>query len=207
MKHTRFALTTLCLGLSLAGAPLASAGAKGEATQPAQAAPAAPDDAMMAEMMKAAAPTAEHKGLEAMVGTWHATVKLFAGPGEPMVSAGTMVNAMQFGGRCLEGRYAGTMMGAPMEGLSLMGFDTQKKEYWAFWTDNLSTSSMMQTGPASADRKAIRVKGVAAGPDGKAMEYVSTTKMVDADTHVYTMDTSMDGKLVPWMEITYKRAP
>lgn len=99
------------------------------------------------------------------------------------------------------------MMGMMMEGLSLTGFDNQKKEYWAFWTDNTSTSSMMQTGPASADGKAIRVEGMAAGPDGKPMEYVSTTTMVDADTHVYTMETTMDGELVPWMEITYQRAP
>jgi hypothetical protein len=32
-----------------------------------------------------------------------------------------------------------------------------------------------------------------------------TTKFVDADSHVFLMETMMGGQLVPMMEITYNR--
>lgn len=199
MKSTMFVPAALaCCAALLFAAPASAADAKTAAPDPAQ-------DAMMAEMIKNATPGKEHALLGTMAGKWKATVKAWMGPGEPMVSEGTMDNEMEFGGRMLSGEFKGTVAGMSMEGLSLMGFDNKKQEYWSFWTDNTSTTSMMMHGPGSADGKSITVKGVADGYDGKPTDYVMTTKFVDADTHVFLMETMMGGQLVPMMEITYHR--
>lgn len=206
MKNTMFAALTLLCGLTLAPAVPARAADAPKATTAAAPAMDPAQAAMMAEMMKYAQPGPEHATLASLVGTWKATVKSWMGPGEPAVSQGTMVNTMQFGGRCLEGRYTGEFMGAPFDGVSLMGFDNQKKEWWSFWTDSMSTSSMMQTGVSSTDGKSIVCHGTMAGMDGKPMECTSTTKLVDADTHVYTMSGKMGDQSMTMMEITYQRA-
>lgn len=213
-KHARIAFAALaafaCCAALVAGAPARADHHTGaDKAKTATAATPATDaghDAMMAKMMKNAAPGPEHKSLAAMVGSWKATIKMWSGPGEPQVSEGTSVNTMKFGDRCLEGRFKGTFLGAPMEGLSLMGFDNGKKEYWSFWTDDMSTSSMAQTGTGSADGKSIVLKCMVDGPDGKPVEGVSTTTVMDTDRHVYTMATRMGDQLVPMMEITYTRA-
>ena len=208
MKNTTFVpAALLCCGALFLAAP-ASADSHMEKSKDMKVeAKTAAMDPAMAQMMKDAQPGEQHKGMEALVGTWKATVKMMGGPGmEPSTSEGTMVNSMKFGGRVLEGKFNGTMMGAPMEGLSLMGFDNHKKEYWSFWTDNMSTTQMLSTGPVSSEAKTISMKGMADGPDGKPAEYITTTKIVSADTNVWTMSTMMGGKVVPWMEITYNRA-
>ncbi len=161
-------------------------------------------DAMMAEMMKNATPGAEHKELASMVGTWKANLKSWSAPGPPDESVGTMVNTMILGGRVLEGHFTGTFAGAPMTGVSLMGYDNAKKQYWSFWIDDMSTTTMMQTGAAAKDQ-GIVLTGTMDGMDGKPMVCTSKMKMVDANKHVYTMSSQMGGQDVPMMEITYSR--
>jgi uncharacterized protein DUF1579 len=167
---------------------------------------AATHEAMMAEMAKYSMPGKEHATLKSMEGKWKATVKMWTGPGEPTVTEGTMDNEMEFGGRVLEGTYKGEMMGSKFHGLSLMGFDNRKQEYWSFWTDDMNTSAMMMTGTATADGKTITMKGMMEGPDGKPTEHVMTTKIMGPDTHVFTMAANMGGKMTPMMEITYNRS-
>ena len=210
MKNTKFAPAALCLGALLLAAPVASADSHGDRKEaaPAASAPAADpaNDAMMAEMMKSAQPGPEHKMLESMVGTWKATISMWSGPGDPQKSEGSMVNTMQLGGRALEARFKGSFMGMPMEGVGFTGFDNMKKEWWSIWMDVMSTGAMFQTGAPSADGKSNVVRGMSVGMDGKPAEFVSTTKLVDADSHVYTMATKMGDQVVPMMEITYTRA-
>ena len=213
MKSTMFVpAALLCCAALWAGVPSAvsahgdhSHDAKGTAATAAAAPDEAAMKAMMAEMEKLAKPGKEHDGLKAYEGKWKATVKSWMAPGEPTVSEGTMENKMQFGGRTLEGRYKGSFMGQPFEGVSLMGYDNMKKEYWSFWTDNLSTGNSLQTGPAGADPNTIVVKGMMPGMDGKPAEFTSTTKMVDANKHVMTMTTMAAGQSMTVMEITYTR--
>ena len=210
MKSTMFVpAALLCCGALLASAP-ASAESTTDKAKDAKTAATAPSgdaahQAMMAEMAKFSMPGKEHETLKGMEGKWKATVKMWTGPGEPTVTQGSMDNEMEFGGRMLEGQFKGDMMGMKMEGLSLMGYDNKKKEFWSFWTDNMSTSAMMMNGPASADGKTITMKGMMDGMDGKPTEHVMTTKIVDPDTHVFTMAAMMGGKMTTMMEITYNR--
>ena len=137
MKSTMFVpAALLCCGALVASAP-AFAVTPADKTKEAKTTAAAPaadpaHDAMMAEMMKYSMPGKEHAMLKGLEGTWKATVKTWTGPGEPTVSTGTMHNEMELGGRMLEGSFKGDMMGMKMEGLSLMGFDNKKQQYWSF---------------------------------------------------------------------------
>jgi hypothetical protein len=210
MKSTRFVpAALLCCGALLLAVP-ASADSHMDKPKDAKTTTAptgdAAHEAMMAEMAKYGMPGKEHAVLKGMEGKWKATVKMWTGPGEPTVTTGTMDNEMEFGGRVLEGTYKGEMMGSKFNGLSLMGYDNRKKEYWSFWTDDMSTSAMMMTGTATADGKTITMKGMMEGPDGKPTEHVMTTKIVDPDTHVFTMAANMGGQMTPMMEITYNRS-
>ena len=211
MKSTMFVpAALLCCGALLAGAPASAAETPTAKTKDAKTAATAPagdaaHQAMMAEMAKYSMPGKEHDLLKSMEGKWKATVKTWMAPGEPTTSTGTMDNDMELGGRMLEGQFKGDVMGMKMEGLSLMGFDNKKKEYWSFWSDNMSTASMMMYGTGTPDGKLITLKGVSDGPDGKPADYVMTTRIVDPDTHVFTMETKMGATMQKMMEITYNR--
>ncbi len=210
-KHARIALVVLtcCAALAVDAPVRAHDGAGGhDRGKPAKAAAkSAADpahDAMMAEMMKNAVPGPEHDALAAMTGSWKAKLKSWFAPGPAEESEGTMVNSMILGGRVLEGRFKGTFAGMPMTGVSLMGYDNAKKQFWSFWIDDMSTTTMLQTGGAMKD-KSIVLHGLTDGMDGKPMECTSTTMFVNANTHVYTMTSKIEGKNVPMMEITYTR--
>ncbi len=203
------ALAVLCIAFAASGTLADQHTEKDKAVTAGKAAATSQGDAAhqaaMAEMMKYANPGKPHEQLKAMEGTWAAVVKSWTGPGEPLVSKGTMVNKMILGGRYLEGRYAGNFMDQPFEGYSLTGYDMKKNELISLWIDNLSTTWMAQNGNLSADGKELVVKGTADGPDGKPSEFKSVTKVVDANKHVFTMTTMMEGKEMPMMEITYTR--
>jgi hypothetical protein len=163
-------------------------------------------DPAMQEMMKYAMPGPMHAAFKPMEGKFKAVVKTWVAPGaEPVVSEGVSENSILLGGRYLENKYTGTMMGQPFEGMGLTGFDNKAKKVWSMWIDNMSTKGMASEGTMSEDGKTMTCEGIADGPDGKPMKYKTVTKVVDANTHTYSMTTSEGGKEVPWMEITYTR--
>jgi hypothetical protein len=205
-NHARSALVALACGAALMAVSPARADHHEAAAKAATATATDPGhDAMMAEMMKNAAPGSVHTELAGMVGTWKAKLKSWFAPGAPTESEGTVVHTMILGGRVLEGKFTGTFMGGPMTGVSLMGFDNAKQQYWSLWADDMSTSIMWETG-GPAKEGVITLKGMADGPDGKPMECISTTKLVDADRHTYSMAAKMGDQLAPMLEITYTRA-
>jgi hypothetical protein len=166
---------------------------------------AAMHDDAMAEMMKYAMPGPGHAMLAGSVGDWDATVKMWMGPGEPMVTAGTSHNTMILGGRYLEQRYTGTMMGQPFHGYGLTGYDNRKQRYTTLWVDDSSTE--MMAGTASWNDKEHTLTGMneTTGPDGKPMTSRTTTRRPDPDTEVFSMYADMGGKETLMMEITYRR--
>jgi hypothetical protein len=190
------------LALVLAAAPLAAAEKAAKADAP-KADPA--QDAAMAEMMKYAAPGPGHEVLKSMVGTWEASVKMLGGPGEPTVTPGTSENRLVLGGRYLEQRFTSTLFDQPFEGWGLMGFDNRRGVYTNVWVDNSSTEVLTGDGSWDAATKTMTASMKGTGPDGKVMTMRNVTRVVDADTHVFSMFSDMGGKEQLMMEITYKR--
>jgi len=202
----------LLIALALA-AP--AAGQSVKATKPTKALPAtttevkvplqATQDSMMAAMMKLAAPGPQHAALQAMEGGWKAVVKSYNAPGEPAVSEGVSENRMILGGRYLEQRFQSTMMGQPFEGYGLTGYDNAAHRYTYLWVDNMSTSLMTGGGTMDETGKTLTATATMPGPNGTPMESRIVTKIVDADTHVFSMYGLMGGKEQLMMEITYTR--
>ena len=156
------------------------------------------------------APTDAHKRLEPFVGTFRAEVRMWMGPGDPMVSTGTMTNAMDLGGRFLHQNYVGDPCEGPFpnfEGRGYWGFNKTTSKYEGFWIDTASTVMQTEAGKADASGKKWTMIGAMTCPTGQEMKKRSVIKLIDRDHHSMEMFfTGADGKETKSMEIKYERA-
>ncbi len=216
MRPNRLSLAILSLAVAGAlAAPLraqepkkaeAKPEAKAEAKKPAAAMPS------QEEAMKAwqayMTPGEQHKFLEGGAGTWIAKAKAWMDPGKPPEETeGTMESKMILGGRYLEERYEGKMMGQPLTGVGYTGYDNYKKKYVSTWMDTAMTGIMVMTGTVDKTGKVMTSYGTV---DDVVMKKPSKVKsvltIVDADTHKYEMwMAGPDGKMVKNLEIVYTR--
>jgi hypothetical protein len=102
------------------------------------------DDAAMMEMMtQLAQPDEHHEVLDVLVGDWDVETRMWMSPdAAPIVEHGTMSANWVLGGRFIEQRFVGSMMGAPFEGLGLMGYDRVREAYVGFWLDSAGTQML-----------------------------------------------------------------
>jgi len=202
---------TAALAALMLTVAVAQAAPKGKDPAPAPEAKAAPQmdaaqhQAMLDEMMKMAAPGPEHAALKPMEGTWKAVVKSWFAPGQPEVNEGVSENRMILGGRYLEQHMTGTMMGMPFEGYGLTGYDNLAKRYVFMWVDNMGTGLMTGGGSMDEAGRTLTTTTTTPGPDGKPADVRTVTKIVDENTHVYSMYGQVGGQEQLMMEITYTR--
>jgi hypothetical protein len=164
---------------------------------------------MMAMMMKLGTPGAEHEKLKQFEGTWDADVTIQMDASEQaMNSKGKMINKMILGGRYLQGDFKGEFMGMPFEGMSMTGYDNNKKQYQMGWIDSMSTMMVLSSGTADSAGKVFTFTATvdcpfAGGP--QKMRQVLT--VVDNDHHTFeSYDIYPDGKEWKGMTIKYTRA-
>lgn len=157
-------------------------------------------------------PGPEHKLLDPFVGRFKATVKLWMGPGDPMVSTGTMVNAWELGGRFLQQVYKGDPGPGPFpnfEGRGYWGFNTVTRKYEGMWIDTACTFMQNEVGTVDGSGKVWTMIGEMADPSGsgKNMTKRSVIKLMDKDRHSMEMYFTMPGAPEQKsMEIQYVRA-
>ena len=166
------------------------------------------EKAMMELMAKYSTPGPEHKALEQFVGTWDTNAKMWHAPGtEPQESTGTAENKMTLGGRFLEQKFEGTMMGQPFTGMGYTGYDLYKKQYVGNWMDSMGTTIMNSTGKADPSGKTMTFTGTMDDYMAKkSMRFEERIKVVDNDHHTFEMwYPGPDGKMFKMMEITYTR--
>jgi uncharacterized protein DUF1579 len=175
-----------------------------------KAAPAAgkmDEKAMMEMMAKYSTPGAEHKKLEAFVGTWDTTAKMWMDPSAPpQESKGTAENKMALGGRFLEQRFEGMFMGQPFTGVGYTGYDIYKQKYVGTWMDTMGTMIMSSTGTADPSGKMTFTGSVDDPMTQKKMDFKETITVVDNDHHNFEMwMPGPDGKMFKTLEIQYVR--
>jgi hypothetical protein len=159
-------------------------------------------------MAKAGTPGDAHKKLDGMVGKWDAKVTMWPMPGmDPMTSTGTSESRWVMGGRYIEQRFSGNVMGMTFDGMGHTGYDNVKKQYFSTWMDSMSTGMMMSTGTMDDD-KSFTFTGTMADPmTGKDCTVISKVRVVDADHHHFEMwGPDMQGKNYKMMEIAYTRS-
>lgn len=166
------------------------------------------EKAMMEAWAKFMTPGAEHKKMEASVGTWETSVKSWMDPAKPpMESKGTAENRMILGGRFIEQRFTGTMMDQPFEGIGVTGYDNYKKKYVTTWMDSMGTGILYGLGTADATGKTLTFTGEMDDPmQGKTMPYKNMITFIDNDHQTFEMwCPGADGKMAKMMEIHYIR--
>ncbi len=166
---------------------------------------AAPQDEHMAEMIRLGTPGPQHAALRPLEGRWKTRAKMWNPSGEVSETEGTSVCRLVLGGRFLEERINMNLGGMPYEGWGLTGFDNREKRYVINWVDNMSTG--ITTGAGSMDKsgKTLTTMSKMAGPDDRIGESRMVTKIVDTNTHVFSMYHTANGKERLGMEITYTR--
>ena len=175
--------------------------------KPAAPAPSAQEKATMEAMTKAATPGAEHKKLDAFVGTWKTTITSWIQPGAPpTISSSTSKNEWVLGGRYVQETFTGTFMNQPFSGLGYTGYDNVKKQYFGTWADTMSTSQMTSTGNMDG-ANSWKFTGSMVDPmTGKDAKVDSKMTVTDKDHHTMEMwGPGPDGKMYKMMEIKYSR--
>ena len=147
---------------------------------------------------------AQHERLRAFEGVFKAVVKMYCGPGEPMVSTGVMTNTMVLGGRFLEHVYKDDS--GMFEGRGYWGYNTASDCYEGIWIDNMSTMIQIEIGHADGDT--WNMSGTSTDPgSGKPMATRSVTTLSGPDEHGIEMFCRIgDGEEFKSMEIHYTRA-
>ena len=165
---------------------------------------------MMAVWMKYATPGKRHALLDPTVGVFDAKIKMWMDPSasEPEVSTGVMMSKWILGGRFIESHYKSTFMGAPFEGLNILGYDNYTKMYESSWRDTFGTMTYKTTGTVDPTGKVFTFHGVMQDPaqGGALIKTLDVTTVIDQDHYVFVSHHSMpDGSMMKIMEISYTR--
>ncbi len=164
----------------------------------------------MADFAAAAAPDEHHKKLQPFAGTFKAQVKLWMGPGEPMISTGTMVNEWDLGGRFLKQTYTGDPSPGPFgsfEGRGYWGFNKTRKQYEGLWIDTATTQMQTDVGQVDPTGKVWTMTGqIICDQTHQPYAKRSVIALKDNDHHSMEMfSKGPDGKEEKNMEIQYTR--
>ncbi|MBS1493530.1 MAG: DUF1579 domain-containing protein [Bacteroidetes bacterium] len=157
----------------------------------------------MKKWADAMTPGEVQKGMAKMTGDWKFTSKFWMAPGqEPMVSDGTARYDMLLGGRYLQLKVNGNMMGMPFEGIGITGYNNVSKMYESSWIDNFGTGVMYMTGTAD-DKGVITMTGSMVDPLTGKSQMEKQVLRQDGDKFIMEMYDNKGGTEVKTMEITY----
>ncbi|GAA0711049.1 DUF1579 domain-containing protein [Dokdonella soli] len=110
-------------------------------------APSKEQQAMMAAFERMGAVRPEHKQLDYFVGDWNTKTTMWMDPkAPPQSSEGKVHCEAVFGGRYVESKYDGSMMGQPFSGRGVLGFDNLGERYFNTWIDSMSTGFWLAYG-------------------------------------------------------------
>lgn len=160
------------------------------------------DDAFTQSM----SPGDMHKTLAKHDGNWTAEMTMYMVPGtDPIKSTSTVVNKMILGGRYQESKHSGNIMGMAFEGISVTGYDNNRKVFVSTWIDNLGTSITYMEGTWDAATKSIILQGKSASMTGEQIVIREIITLVDDNTEKMVMYTINNGEETKTMEATLTR--
>jgi len=174
------------------------------------------DAAMMAAMqdaMKLTQPSEHHAKLEALVGEWNVSMKMFMGPGmPPSESKGKSSNKWVLGKRFVMQEFSGSfnmpgMGDVAYEGIGMIGFDNYKNMYVGMWTDSMNTHMLTYRGAPNPTINGIVSYGEMDEPMIKVQDRMVRYDVMFKDKNSYVM-TIYDLAVAPdykVVELTYTR--
>lgn len=145
-----------------------------------------------------------HAVLLERVGTWDCTMKMWAGPGEPMTTTGTEVDRA-VGQFHVLADFEADMMGMPFEGHGITSYDPTKKTYVSIWVDSVEPTPARLEGSYDEATRTFRFEGDAMMM-GQRMHMRQVLVSKDADHHTLDMFiTPPGGEEMQSMRIDYTR--
>ena len=107
-------------------------------------------------------PSEAHRRLQRLAGGYRGLAKTWIEPGAPAEEApweGLIEPIL--GGRFVRFEYRSRLLGGPIAGLMVLGFEKDRAEFQLSWIDSLHTGSatMLSTGPDVAGDQPISVRG------------------------------------------------
>jgi hypothetical protein len=166
-------------------------------------------DEMMKKMTELGTPGTAHKKLEPTVGKFNLTVHTWMEPGAPEeTSTGTETSEWILGGRFVQSKVEGTMMGQPFSGQGITGYDNATKNYQASWIDSMGTMMMpLSTGTVDPGGKVFTFIVDWTCPIQGPLHTREVLTIIDNNRHNFEMfNTGGDGKEHRMMLIEYTRA-
>ena len=177
---------------------------------------AAPNAAeQMQKMVELGKPSANHKLLAELVGSWNCKVTFWMAPGAPpSVSVGTAVRKSIMDGRYFVMNTAdkmempgadGQMHRVEYTGMEIDGYDNTKGKFFSTWIDSMGTSLLLAEGsydPSSQTFTYHLDEEMVPGDKTKVRE---TVKVIDKDHYVFDWYEDKSGKENKAMEINYVR--
>lgn len=174
---------------------------------------------MMKQWMASTQPGPQHKMMESSIGTWDTTTKMWmAGPGgDPTETKGVAERKWVLDGRFImeelksefpmEAMSGGQAKNIPWNGMGLFGYDRFRNMYVGCWADTMGTQLLTMKGTASPDGTVFTYYGEMDEPMmgviGRTVKF--QTKVVDNDTHVFSIYDLHAGDDYKVVEVTYKR--
>lgn len=147
-----------------------------------------------------------HQMLQTTVGDWNAEITMWMDANTPpTTSKGTYKTEAILGGRYFQTKHNASMMGMPMEGLQIIGYDNGVKKFFAFWIDNFGTGYLHLDGTYDESTKSITFAGTGTDQYGKEYKMREIVKPTDNNSGVIEMYTDMGTGEFKSMEIKYTR--
>ena len=116
------------------------------------------------ESMKLAQPAPQHKILSDLTGKFTQKIKFNMAPGQSMEGDGAGETTSIIGGRFIQIKSVGKLMGMETEVMTIMGYDRRKDKYTLFSIDGMGTYSVSAEGDYDAATKIMTLKGTEDDP-------------------------------------------
>jgi hypothetical protein len=153
------------------------------------------------------APSPAHEKLMRLAGDYTTAGQFFYKPGEkPIESTGTATLTPTLGGRFLMEQNSGSMMGQPVEGTRLYGYNNGTGKYEGVWFYTSSTAIMNLSGSSSDDGKTIVYTATYDDDRGGHRTVQVTMQVLDNDSFRLELSgKNPDGSQGPLLRETYTR--
>jgi hypothetical protein len=158
------------------------------------------------EMMKAMMPGPAHQDLAKLAGDYTTKSSFRPAPDvEPVTSTGTAHLAMILDGRFLAEDNTAEMMGQPVTGKRLLGYNNSAKHYEGTWMYTMATGTMRLKGTSPDNGKTIDFEATV--DDGKTTQKLQIImKRIDDDHFNITLKSqSPEGGAGPSLTTEYTR--
>jgi len=154
-----------------------------------------------AQMSASSQPGPEQAFLAKRTGEYTRAIKFVGQQGE---WSGTSKISVILGGRFVLEENQDTVMGRPVEGTRIWGYNNSTKQYEAAWMYTMSTAITRLTGTSTDGGKIIDYTSTSAEAGGTQLH--ARVRQIDDDHFVITLSApGADGKDAPFQETTYTR--